>query len=245
MSEFASNEKAFQWKDLMTQISKLNQLDYSKSIYVSSKTPLIITCKLHGDFTVKPNDHQNKKSGCPQCRNEIISLQKTIFDKLFFEKANKKHNSRFDYSKTVYTGYKNNLTIICSVHGEFETTPYQHLRNKAGCSECGKEMNKGKYCLTLAKRNVKKYKLIPAIIYHMHCSNEQESFFKIGVTINSVRVRVDAIPYKCKIVKEINDNLYNAIVRESAIKERLKEFRYTPFIKFGGHTECFSSLNIH
>ena len=40
--------------------------NYDKSNYVNSKTKLIITCPLHGDFEQNPNDHLNGH-GCKNC----------------------------------------------------------------------------------------------------------------------------------------------------------------------------------
>ena len=37
----------------------------------------------------------------------------------FIERANKIHNYKYDYSKTVYTKSKENIVIICPKHGEF------------------------------------------------------------------------------------------------------------------------------
>ena len=44
-----------------------NKYDYNKSVYVNSKTKLIITCPTHGDFSQRPMDHINSKQGCPVC----------------------------------------------------------------------------------------------------------------------------------------------------------------------------------
>jgi len=39
-----------------------NFYTYEKSIYISNKTPIIITCPIHGDFLQSPNnDDINKK----------------------------------------------------------------------------------------------------------------------------------------------------------------------------------------
>lgn len=43
--------------------------DYSHVDYQASNKPVIITCKIHGDFQRKPTDHLGKdKSGCQKCR---------------------------------------------------------------------------------------------------------------------------------------------------------------------------------
>ncbi len=57
----------------------------------------------------------------------------------FIEQANQKHNFKFDYSKTIYTGIKNKITIICKLHGEFEQLADKHLnetKGQGGCPEC-------------------------------------------------------------------------------------------------------------
>lgn len=41
--------------------------DYSKTKYVNALTYLTVTCREHGDFQIKPNNHL-KGDGCPICR---------------------------------------------------------------------------------------------------------------------------------------------------------------------------------
>jgi hypothetical protein len=54
----------------------------------------------------------------------------------FIQKAKNVHSDKFDYSKVVYTTAKNNVTIICEIHGEFMQTPDNHIRGKQGCPKC-------------------------------------------------------------------------------------------------------------
>ncbi len=54
----------------------------------------------------------------------------------FIEKAKKIHGDKYDYSKVNYTGTKNNIIIICPIHGKFEQFPNNHLNNN-GCQYCG------------------------------------------------------------------------------------------------------------
>ena len=44
-----------------------DKYDYSKSIYINSKTKLIIICPIHGEFIQIPSDHYLSKCGCPKC----------------------------------------------------------------------------------------------------------------------------------------------------------------------------------
>ena len=53
----------------------------------------------------------------------------------FFEKANIKHNYKYDYSLSIFTKMDSKIKIICPIHGEFEQTPKNHLRT-CGCNDC-------------------------------------------------------------------------------------------------------------
>lgn len=65
---------------------------------------------IHGPFTQCPGDHL-KGWGCSgkhkPTREEWI------------ERANKKHNFKYDYSKVEYRDNKTPVCIICPEHGEF------------------------------------------------------------------------------------------------------------------------------
>lgn len=51
----------------------------------------------------------------------------------------------YDYSKVIYTGTDNKITIICPIHGKFTQLPRDHRRGH-GCKQCGKD-NYKKTCL--------------------------------------------------------------------------------------------------
>lgn len=115
--------------DKANQIHK-NRYDYSKVHYTNTDTPVIISCKDHGDFKQIPDFHINRKCGCPKCSNNVK------FDSLeFIDKANKIHNNTYNYSKVNYVNNKNPIIIICKKHGEFTQQPYVHLLNH-GCPSC-------------------------------------------------------------------------------------------------------------
>ncbi|UNK04734.2 GIY-YIG nuclease family protein [Psychrobacter raelei] len=65
--------------------------------------------------------------------------RKPMTQEQYLAKAIKKHDSKFDYSKTVYRHSKDKIKITCPTHGDFEQTAESHLRSKHGCQECAKE----------------------------------------------------------------------------------------------------------
>lgn len=58
----------------------------------------------------------------------------------FIEKSRSVHGDKYDYSKTVYKGYNEKVTIICPKHGEFQKKPRKHNGNSGqGCQKCSRE----------------------------------------------------------------------------------------------------------
>ena len=119
-----------------------NKYDYSKVEYIDKLTPVIIICPIHGEFTQTPDTHLNG-SGCQKCgvekSKQTAASQKLTTEK-FIEKARKRHDDKYDYSKVEYVNSHTPVKIICKIHGEFEQSPTNHLSGK-GCPICaGKNM---------------------------------------------------------------------------------------------------------
>lgn len=74
--------------------------------------------------------------GCPECGKELSASKRKKDTERFINEANKKHNYKYDYSKTIYSGCYDDVTIICPKHGEFTQQAYVHLSGH-GCPHCG------------------------------------------------------------------------------------------------------------
>lgn len=109
-----------------------DRFDYDKCIYVNANKPVILTCKLHGDFLVRPSVHLRPKGkgGCQDC-----SGNKKYDVHSFSKAANAVHNNAYNYSKVVYSNAKTPVEILCSKHGIFFQEPSSHLSG-AGCPDC-------------------------------------------------------------------------------------------------------------
>ena len=60
-----------------------DSMSYEKARYVNSYTPIILTCKTHGDFSMRPKDHINKMEGCPLCRrSKLENMVRNELDKI-------------------------------------------------------------------------------------------------------------------------------------------------------------------
>ena len=73
--------------------------DYSKTLYVNTRTNVTITCPIHGDFEVTPNQHLDGV-GCPKCAHKYGGNNGTYTTEEFILLAKEKYGDRFDYSKT-------------------------------------------------------------------------------------------------------------------------------------------------
>lgn len=108
---------------------KFPQYDFSKSIYTTAKSKIIVTCKEHGDFEVIYNNMKSKNRGCPKCNGGIKYSNDDALNKL------KKHFPNYDYSKFEYKGYNENCTLICE-NGHKVTKKYRSFSEGYGCELC-------------------------------------------------------------------------------------------------------------
>lgn len=113
-----------------------NKYDYSNVCYVNSWTKISIICPIHGEFLQLPDNHIHRKSGCPDCKKELIHIRCNKGLKQFIKDANKIHKNKYNYSKSIYNTSHVKLEIICKKHGSFFQTPNGHL-NGDGCPKCG------------------------------------------------------------------------------------------------------------
>ena len=232
-------------KDTQTFIQKAqfvhgDHYEYEKTEYVNAKSKITITCPIHGDFEQSPNVHL-KGHGCRECQYDS---QKSNTEN-FIQKANVIHDDKYSYEKTEYSGALTKVIITCPIHGDFEQTSSNHL-NGSGCPSCKNESLSGGYT-----NNKEEYKEQPAILYHIRFTVKEtdESFEKIGITVNSVKDRFNITKdhdLELEVINEYPTTLYEAIELEQEIKEYLIEndlayrvHTLKQYPRVGGWTECF------
>lgn len=121
---------------------------YDNFVWNGTDKKSTIHCIKHNiDFEMTPSHHLNGQ-GCPKCRYEKSAKSNTHTKEWFVSKANKLHNSKYDYSKTEYIKSDEKVCIICHEkdrngveHGEFWMTPDNHLmkHHPQGCPKCGRD----------------------------------------------------------------------------------------------------------
>lgn len=206
-----------------------NKYNYSNVEYSTNKIKVAIVCKKHGEFKQKPNDHISGR-GCPMCCKLFKDTTNT-----FITKALKIHKNKYNYSKVVYIDSKSKVKIICKEHGEFEQSPNRHLSGN-GCPKCSylqKGYSRSNYV------NQANGKL--AILYLIKCWSETEEFYKIGITLNSVKKRYvssKSMPYNYSVVKQIIGEAGVIYDLEKNKLKALRPYKYIPRLQFKGFTEC-------
>lgn len=123
--EFRMNLKSFvkraraKWGD---------KYDYSMVDYKNCKTKVRIMHRETGViYEQTPVSHLNS---APEVRSVPLGTNH------FIETSTKIHNSKYDYSLTVYESLRKKVIIICPKHGEFKQVPASHLLGM-GCRRCG------------------------------------------------------------------------------------------------------------
>ena len=107
-----------------------DKYDYSRVEYTGANIPVCIICPEHGEFWQAPSNHI-LGAGCAKCHHDSVKSN----TEAFIQKAKELYGDRYDYSKAKYVHSKEKLCVICPEHGEFWTTPNNHLRGH-GCPGC-------------------------------------------------------------------------------------------------------------
>lgn len=99
---------------------------------------IVVICPYHGEFTQEVRVHLRSKHGCPECANKAASKLQAKTTEQFIKEAKIKHNNKYTYNYTFYTGDTNKVTITCPIHGDFSQTAGSHIgKDLCGCPTCG------------------------------------------------------------------------------------------------------------
>lgn len=114
-----------------------SKYDYTKVSYIKAKEKVTIICKDHGEFTQAPTDHLSGR-GCKACGYLRTSASRKSSTSDFIKKSVTVHGDKYDYSLVKYQGAKDEVELICQIHGKFSQQPTVHLSG-CGCNRCGEE----------------------------------------------------------------------------------------------------------
>ncbi len=127
-----------------------NKYDYSRVQYRGSRSKIDIVCTKHGIFRQIAANHIQGQ-GCPSCNAERVGDRRRLTTGDFIRRARRIHKNKFDYSKVKYAGCCRKVIIVCKKHGDFETTPSEHLKGFGGCPSCCANLRADRRRLTTSK----------------------------------------------------------------------------------------------
>ena len=217
--------------------------DYSAVDYVNSRLKVEIKCQHHGVFFQSPKAHLRAIVGCEKCAH-ISKYKKTENDTIeFIKKALVVHGNLYDYSKVVYKHSGLKLSILCKKHGTFLQRLDHHLKG-SGCPKCTPLKRMG----YSRSEYIKQANDRVCTFYTIRCFNEEEEFYKIGITMNNVKNRYSGnktMPYEYEVISETKGSAGFIWDLERDEKKKLKLLHYTPKLRFGGsETECFTDYKL-
>jgi hypothetical protein len=166
-----------------------------------------------------------------------VATDKTSY---MIEQFKERHNSLYSYPNYIYCGNRCIGKIECSIHGEFEQLSDVHLMG-SGCKKCGQEGRVNGFGRTdfINMANGRE-----CIYYIIKCDNEEESFYKMGITARTVKDRYKdryTMPYPFRTIFEhFSFDAGYIWDLESSLKNQYKSVKYEPNIYFKGITECFN-----
>lgn len=114
-----------------------DKYEYSKSVFKSARQKVVVTCRIHGDFSIGPTEHSGRKQqGCSKCagRGEITTQS-------FIERSKALFGDRFSYEHVLYKNAKTKVKLTCKTHGDFLVIPANHYKSNGGCLFCSKRGN--------------------------------------------------------------------------------------------------------
>lgn len=203
--------------------------------YIAYKKKITIRCLSHGVFSQTPDAHL-RGQGCPRCKYQTFSVQRSMSMSLFEERANSVHSGVYTYSNVQYKNAKTLVSITCSLHGDFLQRPADHIHKQAGCPTCKRENLSGRYTQAFFESNPSK-KDTPCVVYLLRLIDGATSCMKIGITTQPLSKRLSLYPHTDVVVLDtINTTLYTGWQIE---QQFLSSYERQPQERrFPGNTEC-------
>lgn len=112
-----------------------DKFDYSLVDYKNTITPVVLICKLHGEFSILPGNHLYNHIGCPKCQKEILSNRLSLSNEEYLNRVFDIYGDKFNYNLINYKTSNKNIEVICQTHGVFKVKPLVFLSG-SGCPKC-------------------------------------------------------------------------------------------------------------
>lgn len=213
--------------------------EYPEQVYDGPDTLLKVICPDHGLFMAGARNHLWNKRRCPKCARLIGGDLRRIKPDVWIELARQTHGDRYEYDLTTFAGGAQLISMKCAKHGWFKQRGNRHLLGQ-GCPKCARERLIGRWKPeTLSDE----YGAEPCSFYYLYMFNEEEKFFKVGIS-NDLERRcrtLETSGYRVKVLHVKNGTRKECLEDEQAVFRAYDEIAgYVPKVAFPGHSECFA-----
>lgn len=220
-----------------------DKYDYSKLEYAKGNGKVTVICKVHGEF-VTALKHHKSGSGCPKCAKLNSGASQRKSKETYLKQLINLYGDTYDLSKVEYKNKYSPVTLVCKTHGEFSQQAVNLLKGK-GCGKCQRKILADEGVINSGfgrSRWIKmcNRKQIEPTFYLLKIFNEEEVFYKVGITSETIQERFRRLPYSYEVIYKISGNALLVYETELLMKRLIKKVAYTPKLEFGGATECFS-----
>lgn len=210
---------------------------YTDSGYKNLDSLVKILCSEHGYFYQRAGLHLHG-NGCKLCayRRSVIKIDGLR------EVVLSKFNGDINIIDSDYENGESEILANCAHHGEFKTKPNYLRICKFACPVCA-SMHRSTFKIKSYISNCNKTNNGVSNIYLIRMSNGDESFFKVGITKETIKSRFrQQEHYEIEVIHFSQGKARDVFNKEKQILKLVKPLRYNPKVKFGGYTECFSEI---
>lgn len=97
-----------------------NLYNYEKTVYLKSNEKVIIICKKHGDFLIRPSDHIGiHQVGCQKCSSRISKPENEWLNSLKIKGLLRQYLLKFKNKKYIVDGYDPKTKTIYEFYGDY------------------------------------------------------------------------------------------------------------------------------
>lgn len=134
-----------------------DRFTYERLLYVNARTPIILTCREHGEFTANAATHLRGTNSCSPCNGQ---------EPLSFHRAHAMVEKLFSGNIALLPGQnignmRSPVTATCLLHGvDFTTVIRSLLQGQNGCSMCqpsGKKLSLDTFLARASKAHGDRY----------------------------------------------------------------------------------------
>lgn len=177
--------------------------------YITSQTPILHECLVGHQWSAKPNNILNG-TRCPLCVNNNI------------KKTTEQYKAEVPSYKVLEEYLGKGIPILheCPKGHQWKVRPNDLLRKNAGCPSCAT------YGFDGSK---------PAILYYVKLSKDNETYYKLGITSNTVTERFKAEKDKELTVIKITEfqSGFQARIEEQKLLSQYPRISVKGFLRTG------------